>query len=122
MLFRLAITQLPPSASTRSWRRFIWSSSRVRLKATMTFLPLRWAPSLTTRITARTRSSKGQCGPSACSSSSLMKSMPPSTSLRTSAAVCSGFRPTLGLTMVPLDCSPAIASPARRGSSPVSSQ
>ncbi len=37
-----------------------------------------------TRISARTRSSNGQLGPSACSSSSLMKSMPPATSFCTS--------------------------------------
>ena len=40
---RLAITQVPPSASTRSWRRRISSRSPVRLKANITFLPVRSA-------------------------------------------------------------------------------
>ncbi|NBS66852.1 MAG: prepilin-type N-terminal cleavage/methylation domain-containing protein [Betaproteobacteria bacterium] len=57
---------------------------------------------LTTRMTSTTRSLKGQWGPSACNSSSLMKSMPPSTNRRTCSAVSRGFRPTLGLMMVPI--------------------
>ena len=86
----------------------------MRLKANITFLPVRSAWSLMTRITARTRSSNGQLGPSDCSSSSLMKSMPASQSCLTSAAVASASRPTLGLMMVPIS-GPAVDArePAR---------
>ena len=41
--FRLAITQVPPRSRTRSWRQAISSSSPVRLKANITFRPLRSA-------------------------------------------------------------------------------
>jgi len=67
----------------------------------MALRPVRSAASFTTAMTRVTRSAKGQCAPSAWSSSSLMKSMPPSTSAFTCSAVCSGLSPTLGLTMVP---------------------
>ena len=96
------MTQLPPSRSTRSWRASISSISPVMLKANIAFLPLRSAWRRITAITALTRSAKGQCGGSAMSSSSLMKSMPPSTSLSTSSAVSAGVSPTLGLMMVPI--------------------
>ena len=104
--------QVPPACTSRSCRRRIWSSSPVALKAYMTFLPVRSACALMTRMTARTASSNGQCGPSDCSSSSLMKSIPPSQSCRTSAAVSSGPKPTLGLMMVPI--SGRRSTPARR--------
>jgi hypothetical protein len=68
----------------------------------MALRPLRSAASCTTRITAQTRSSKGQWGPSACNSSSLMKSMPPAISSRACCAVSAGDRRTLGLMMVPI--------------------
>ena len=58
---RLAITQVPPRLSTRSWRRRISSISPVRLNANMTLRPLRSACRLMTAITARTRASNGQC-------------------------------------------------------------
>ena len=64
---------------TRSWRRRISSSSPVMLKANITFLPVRSAWSLTTRMHgARPARRTGSAGPSACSSSSLMKSIPAS--------------------------------------------
>ena len=84
------MTQVPPSASTRSWWRRISSISSVMLKANISFLPVRSAARSIARITARTRSSNGQAGPSPCSSSSLMKSMPASASSATSAAVAVG--------------------------------
>ena len=82
---RLTITQVPPRASTRSWWRRISSRSPVMLKAYITFLPVRSAWSLiTAHHRPRPASSNGQCGPSACSSSSLMKSIPASHSVPTS--------------------------------------
>ena len=57
------------------------------------------------------RSAKGQRGPSAWSSSSLMKSSPPWASWPTMAAVSSGERPTLGLTMVPMSGNKPSMSP-----------
>ena len=110
--FRLAIRQVAPWARSVSWRRRIWSRSPVRLKANMAFLPVRSASASMTRITARTRSSKGQSGPSDWSSSSLMKSIPASHSSCDSAAVSSGSRPTLGLMMVPMSGRPS--TPASR--------
>ena len=55
------------------------------LKAYITFLPVWSASLLITRITASTRSSNGECGGLAISSSSLTKSMPASPSVRTSS-------------------------------------
>ena len=69
----------------------------------MTFRPLRSAWRSMTRITARTRSSNGQCAPSDCNSSSLMKSMPAAHRTSTSSAVCSGVKPIDGLTIVPIN-------------------
>ena len=80
--------------------------------ANITFLPVRSAWAFTTRSTARARASNGQPGPSACSSSSLMKSIPASHSVRVSDAVSSGPRPTLGLMMVPINGRPS--TPAKR--------
>ena len=108
----LAIRQVPPWRTSRSWRWRISSSSPVRLKAYITFFPVRSAWALITRITASTRSSNGQCGPFACNSSSLMKSMPPSHSDATSDAVSAGPNPTLGLMMVPI--SGRCSTPVRR--------
>ena len=68
----------------------------------MTFRPLRSACRLITRITARARSSNGQPGPSDCSSSSLMKSMPAPQRTSTNSAVCCGVKPIEGFTIVPI--------------------
>src|ERR1035438_8210624 len=80
--------------------------SPVMLAAYITFFPVRSACSSITCMTADRRSSKGQCGPSACNSSSLMKSIPPSVRARTISAVAWGESPTLGLIMVPINGRP----------------
>ena len=100
---RLTITQVPPQSRTKSCRLRISSISPVRLKATIAFLPVLSAAAFTARIVDLTRSSKGHAGPSACNSSSLIKSIPPAHRSVTSAPVASADRPTLGLMIVPIN-------------------
>ena len=118
MLLRLTITHVPPAAATASWCRSMASISSVMLKATIGFLPVRSAKSLTSLITAETRRARGECGPLAISSSSLMKSSPAPIRVFTSAAVSSGERPTLGLTIVPMIGRPSTPASRRVPSTP----
>jgi hypothetical protein len=87
------MTQVPPRLATRSWRAPHLVDLAGQVEGIHDLLPVRSAWSSMTAITARARSAKGQAGPSACNSSSLMKSMPALHSTATRSAVSCGENP-----------------------------